>query len=255
MISLLESTKPYIHMFKGIRISTRPDYINEEVLILLKNYNVTTIELGAQSMNDEVLFANKRGHSSNDVRNSSKLIKEYGFNLGLQMMTGLYKSSFEADLYTAREFLKLNPACVRIYPTVIMKNTELETFYNSGKYIPYTLNESISLCSELISLFEDNNIDVIRVGLHYSESLKENDVAKNYHPAFKELCENKLFFDKIINQLKNTEKNDFIVYVNQKSLSKAIGQNKSNLNKLNELGYNITFKSDNSLDKYDILIK
>lgn len=255
MISLLEAAKPYISRFKGIRISTRPDYIDDEILILLKKYNVTTIELGAQSMNDEVLNVNKRGHNSDCIRNASILIKEYGFNLGLQMMTGLYKSDYETDLYTAKEFIKLKPDCVRVYPTVIMKNTELELLYNRGEYIPYNLDESVSLCSKIISLFNENDIDVIRVGLHYSDSLKENDVADNYHPAFKELCENRIFLDKIQSHLTNVNKKDVIVYVNQKSLSKAIGQNKCNLNKLNQLGYNITFKSDNSLDKYDILLK
>lgn len=255
MISLLEAAKPYINKFKGIRLSTRPDYINDEILILLKNYNVTTIELGAQSLDNSVLIANNRGHSSEDVINSSVLIKNYGFNLGLQMMTGLYKSDYNKDLYTANEFIKLNPDCVRIYPTVIMKNTQLERLYNLGKYIPYTLEQSVDLGATLIELFYKNNIDVIRVGLHFSDSLKKNDVAGIYHPAFKELCENKLLLRNIIDSLKTTDKKENIVYVNPKSLSKAIGQNKINIKKLNELGYNIRFKTDNKLNKYDVRIK
>ncbi len=254
MLSLLDATVPYIELFKGIRLSTRPDYINDEVLLLLKKYNVTTIELGAQSMNDEVLKANKRGHNALDVVKASKLIKSYGFNLGLQMMTGLYKSDYNSDLYTANEFIKLKPDCVRIYPTVVMKNTELETLYNKGLYVPMTLSESVELCSEIITMFYKNSIDVIRVGLHYSDSLKENDVAKNYHPAFKELCESKIFLNKILSEVKNYDSKDFTVYVNKKSLSKAIGQNKSNIKELNNLGYNVVFKTDNNLSKYDILI-
>ncbi len=254
MLSLLEAVKPYINKFIGIRISTRPDYINDEILILLKNYNVTTIELGAQSMSDKVLNANNRGHSSDDVRKASELIKKYGFNLGLQMMTGLYMSDYESDIYTAKEFIKLNPDCVRIYPTVVMRNTELESLFLRKKYIPLTLNESVSLCSEIIKLFYENSIDIIRVGLHYSDSLTENDVAKNYHPAFKELCESKILLDNILENLKKYDDKYFTVYVNPKSLSKAIGQNKSNINTLNSLGYKINFKTDDKIDKYDIKI-
>lgn len=252
MLSLLNAAKPYIDKFKGIRLSTRPDCINEEVLVLLKNYKTTTIELGAQSMVDEVLLANRRGHSSDDVRKSSELIKEYGFNLGLQMMTGLYKSDFSKDLYTAGEFIKIKPDCVRIYPTVVMNNTELADLYREGKYTPYTLDESVDLCSEIIERFYNADIDVIRVGLHYSDSLRENDAAENYHPAFKELCESKIFLNKILNQLGDNK--NIIAYVNKKSLSKAIGQNRSNLIKLKKLGYNIKFKTDENLDKYEINI-
>lgn len=254
MLSLLNATVPYIDSFKGIRISTRPDYIDDEILLLLKKYNVTTIELGAQSMDDEVLSSNKRGHTADDVREASKLIKKYGFNLGLQMMTGLYKSDFDKDLHTADEFIKLNPDCVRIYPTIVMKDTELETLYNEGLYKTSTLFESVDLCSKIILKFYNNNIDVIRVGLHYSDSLKENDVAENYHPAFKELCESKIFLNKIIDELKNIDNKDVMVYVNPKSLSKAVGQHKCNYNELKDMGYNITFKTDKNFDKYDIRI-
>jgi histone acetyltransferase (RNA polymerase elongator complex component) len=252
MISLLEAAKPYISNFKGIRLSTRPDYIDDEILILLKKYNVTTIELGAQSMNDTVLNANNRGHNSDDVINSSNLIKSYGFNLGLQMMTGLYKSDYKSDLYTAEQFVKLKPDCVRIYPTVIIKNTELERLFLKGEYVPYSLKESVKLCSELITLFHKNDIDVIRVGLHYSDSLINNDIAKIYHPAFKELCESRIILNAIKDLIKNTDKKDLTVFVNPKSLSKAIGQNRANLKELKSSGYNIKFKTDNSLDKYEV---
>lgn len=251
MLSLLDAAKPYIKFFKGIRISTRPDCIDNGILMLLKNYNVSTIELGAQSMDDDVLKANRRGHTSDDVKIASELIKKFGFNLGLQMMTGLYKSDFNKDLATADEFIRLKPDCVRVYPTVIMRNTELEELYNSGKFSPYTLSESVDLCSKIMMRFYDNNIDVIRVGLHYSDSLTENDVVKNYHPAFKELCESKIFLDKILN---NTTKNNFNLYVNPKSLSKAIGQGRCNAKELLKRGCNVKFKTDNKLSKYEIRI-
>lgn len=257
MVSLLDATKDYIDKFAGIRISTRPDYIDKEVLDILKSYRVTSIELGAQSMNDEVLAANNRGHCAEDVIRASELIKQNGFSLGLQMMTGLYKSDFEKDLYTANQFVHIKPDTVRIYPTVIMKNTELADLYLDGKYIPYTLEQSVKLCSKLICLFENHKIKIIRLGLHYSDSLVNNSYGNNYHPAFKELCENRIFFEKFIEKAHESNYDGRIIYVfiNQKSTSKFLGQNKSNAKKLKSLGYDFCIKYDNSLSKYDLYLK
>ena len=258
MTELLDATKGYIQKFKGIRLSTRPDCVDNEVLEILKSYNVTSIELGAQSMDEKVLELNERGHTAKDVINASKLIREYGFSLGLQMMTGLYGSDFYKDIYTADEFIKLRPDTVRIYPTVIMKDTKLAQLYLSGKFKPYSLEESVNLCSELLLKFERENIAVIRLGLHYSDSLIDNSYGDNYHPAFKELCENKIFFNKTLFELEkypDKEKKDFIVFVNSKSLSKFIGQKKCNIEKLENLGYHITPEIDNSLNKYEIKLK
>lgn len=256
MISLLQAVKPYIDKFIGIRISTRPDCIDKEILKVLKQYGVTSIELGAQSMVDDVLMANNRGHNAVDVVNASKLIKDYGFSLGLQMMTGLYKSDYEKDIYTAKEFIKLKPDTVRVYPTVIMKNTDLEIYYKSGDYIPYLLEKSVDLCSEIIMMFENKNINLIRLGLHYSDSLVNNSVFDNYHPAFKELCESKILFDRFISKAdKLNKEQEYTVYINEKSLSKFYGQKKSNLIKIIDLGYRINTSFDNTLEKYDLYIK
>ena len=124
MISLLEAAQPYLKSgdVDGIRISTRPDFIDKDVLSILSKYGVTAIELGAQSMNDKVLKANLRGHTSEDVKNACALIKKSGFELGLQMMTDLYTSTRGIDFATAREFAKLKPKTVRIYPTVVLKD-------------------------------------------------------------------------------------------------------------------------------------
>ncbi len=256
MISLLDATKPFIDKFAGIRISTRPDYIDDEILQILKFYNVTSIELGAQSMDDVVLSANNRGHKNEDVVNASYLIKEYGFSLGLQMMTGLYMSDFEKDIKTAEEFISLKPDTVRIYPTVIMKDTTLADLYIKGEFIPYTLDDSVSLCSKLIRMFEAESIKIIRLGLHYSDSLIQQSLGDNYHPAFKELCENKIFLDTFLEKAKvQKDKKDFSVYINQKSLSKFLGQKKSNLSALENMGYKIKLNFDNSLKKYDLILE
>lgn len=256
MLSLLDSTKDFIDSFHGIRISTRPDFIDDEILTILKSYKVTSIELGAQSMIDSVLTANNRGHKASDVVKSSELIKQYGFSLGLQMMTGLYTSDFEKDISTARQFISIKPDTVRIYPTVIMKGTDLADYYTDGSFIPYTLEQSVNLCSQLIEMFENEDISIIRLGLHYSDSLINNSLGNNYHPAFKELCESRIFYNKFIECTKNIDKQKhFTVYINSHSHSKLIGQKKSNLIAFQKLGYSFDIKYDNSLSKYGIYIK
>ena len=252
MLSLLEATVPYIDRFKGIRISTRPDCIDEEVLSLLKTYHVTSIELGAQSMSDTVLAANDRGHTARDVRVASRLIKEFGFELGLQMMTGLYKSTPESDIETARRFIELKPATVRIYPTVVMKGTRLGELYEAGIYQPQTLEEAIELTARLLTMFDEADINVIRVGLHDSESLKENRLAGPYHPAFKELCESRIMLDKAVELLKELPRGVYTLRVNPKSRSKMTGNKKMNLTALKERGYDIKLEEDETLADKEI---
>lgn len=255
MISLLDATKPFINEFKGIRVSTRPDSVDDEKLKLLLQYGVTSIELGAQSMDNSVLELNKRGHSAQDVENASKLIKSYGFSLGLQMMTGLYGSGFETDIETAKRFIQLKPDTVRIYPTVIINGTDLACYYQNGSFKPYTLEQSVSLCARLILMFAKANINIIRLGLHYSDSLVKNSLGDNYHPAFKELCENEIFLSSFLEQARELPTKKLNVFINEKSLSKFLGQKKCNINKLNDLGYDITVNFDNTLDKYGLGVR
>ena len=254
MISLLDAAREFEGVFSGIRISTRPDAIDAEILALLKEYGVAAIELGAQSMDDHVLALNERGHSAEDVRRASRLIKSFGFSLGLQMMTGLYGSDFDKDRHTAEEFIALEPDTVRIYPTVVMKGTALEKYFLNGSYKPYTLKESVELCAELIRKFEDNKINIIRVGLHYSDSLIENGYCENYHPAFKELCESKLFYNSFLEKTKLLESRNIDITINRKSLSKLYGQRRSNLRAFEEMGYRVNIIFDDSLEKYEMRI-
>ena len=256
MVSLLDATAPYIDRFKGIRISTRPDAINDEILNILKSYKVTSIELGAQSMVDSVLDANNRGHSCDDVVQASRLIKEYGFSLGLQMMTGLYKSTAKFDLETAKKFIELKPDTVRIYPTVVMKDTTLETVYLNGDYKTMSMEETVELCSQLLLLFEDNGIPVIRLGLHHTESLESQMVAGCYHPSFRELCESKIMYNKLFSLLKISDTRDvYEVLVSPKCVSKLIGNNKSNIKRLNESGFNIKITQSNDVSYMEVILK
>ena len=177
----------------GIRLSTRPDYITDEILQNLKNKGVTEIELGVQSMCEGVLKSNNRGHSPQDVIDSSKLVKNYGFTLGLQMMVGLIGDTMETSIYTAGEIAKLKPDFVRIYPTLVFKKTDLYDEYKKGTFAPLTLNEAINICAEAVKIFNKENIKVIRLGLLMSdEEAKNNFVAGPHHPRFRELVEKQM---------------------------------------------------------------
>ena len=259
MLSLLKAAYPFVKSgeFYGIRLSTRPDCINEEILDILKNHGVTAIELGTQSMCDDVLTANKRGHSSADSVNSSLLIKQYGFSLGLQLMTGLYKSSDAKDIYTAHKIADLQPDTVRIYPTIVMRGTELAELYQNGLYTPQTLETAVPLCAELLQFFEEKHINVIRLGLHDSDSLKQNMLAGAYHPAFRELCESEILFTNTLSLLKSHGISGGTVEfsVNPKSVSRFVGQKKCNLQKFTDMGITPVIRQNNNLSKYECEIR
>lgn len=235
---LLESVQEFVGEggFKGIRVSTRPDCIYDDILWELKQYHVTAIELGCQSMDDEVLFLNERGHSSECVRTSSELIKSYGFELGHQMMTGLYGSSPEKDSFTADEIIKLSPNTVRIYPTVILEGTKLAELYKQGVYEVYSLDEMVSYCSEYMRRFEENGIRVIKCGLHASETVEGEMTAGYYHPAFRELCESRIFRDRL-DKILSAGKYDLMV--RPEFVSKVIGQKRSNIKYFSTKGIDI----------------
>lgn len=255
MLSLLTAAKHFLdtYNFKGIRVSTRPDCINEDILLTLKKYGVTAIELGAQSMCDDVLLANRRGHTADDVRSASKLIKECDFELGLQMMTGLYKSDFEKDEFTAREIIKLKPDTVRIYPTVVLKNTHLGYLQEIGEYIAPNAEESAPFCAKLLQMFEENDIKVIKLGLHSSETVESDMIGGAYHAAFRELCEGHIYLEKILEKLEKKDKNQqYTIFVNKKVLSKAKGQQKRNEKALKNQGFHCIIKGKENLEEFQI---
>src|SRR5699024_10808810 len=178
-----------------IRLSTRPDAIDIEILENLKDYQVDTIELGVQSLDEEVLKASARGHSISDVYNAVNLIKSYNFKLGLQMMIGLPKDSCEKTIKTAYEFIKLKPNCVRIYPTLVINNTILEKLVGLKRYEPLNLEEAIEVSTIVLMMFYLNNINVIRVGLQITENIQmgKDVLAGPFHPAFRQLVESNIY--------------------------------------------------------------
>ena len=250
MLRLLKAAYSFVKDKKvsGIRISTRPDAIDRDILKILKEYGVCAIELGAQSMCDTVLEKNRRGHTVDDIKNASALIKQSGISLGLQMMTGLYGSDDEKDIFTAEQIIKLKPDTVRIYPTVVLKDTHLSELYKKGEYAPPTLESAVELAAKLLLMFKENDIKVIRTGLHTIENDKY--VAGPWHPSFKELCDAEIFLEKAKNQLKT--KGNYTAFVHPKSVSKMVGQKRSNIKKLEQLGFFITVKSDDTLGEYDL---
>lgn len=240
----LEIANEYVEnkQINGIRISTRPDYINKEILKMLKKYHVTTIELGVQSTNDYILKRCDRGHTFEDVKNASKLIRRYGFNLGHQMMVGLPESTKLDEIRTARDLMKLKPKIVRIYPVLVIKGTKLEKELETGEYKPLTVSQAVERCKELLYLFNKKNIQVIRVGLQNTDEItdpnsKESEVvAGPYHPAFGQLVYDSIWYDSIVDKIKkiNMKVKEVKVKVNFADMNNAIGHKRSNIKKIKE---------------------
>ena len=242
---LLEAVQEYIHNKKvhSIRVSTRPDCIDKDILKRLKKYNVKTIELGVQSTNNYILSRCKRGHTGEDVKKASKLIRRYGFVLGHQMMVGLPESTKQDEINTAKELIKLKPEIVRIYPVLVIKDTELAEEYQRGEYTPLTVGQAVERCKEIVDLFNRKKITVIRIGLQNTEeitdpSLKESSVvAGPYHPAFRQLVESSMWYDSIVNEIKkvNAKVKKVKIKANDKNVNNIIGHKKENITKLKEV--------------------
>lgn len=259
MVSLLERAKHYIDkgLFSGIRISTRPDCIDREILTILKDYGVTAIELGCQSMDDEVLRLNKRGHTAEDVACAARLIKEFGFEFGVQMMTGLFGDTQEKCIETAKKLIALSPDTARIYPTVVLEGTELAELYRQGRYAPESVEDASSLCAELLLLFRRAGVRVIRLGLHSGGNVEEGYVAGAYHPAFREICESKIYLKNVLEAIESgrVQKGEIEITVGSRYVSMLTGQKKSNINYLKDKGYICKIRQDEAMEKYEIIVR
>jgi len=225
-------------IIQSIRCSTRPDAIDENVLKLQKKYGMDIIELGIQSLNDDVLRFSNRGHNRKQSENASKLIKENGFVLGHQIMPGLPGSTKEKDIQTCIDSIKMQPNIVRIYPTLIIKDTDLVQMYEKGEYKPLTVDEAVDICTIIYSYYSVNNINVIRIGLQNTENINnDNDViAGPFHPAFRQLVEEKIYLYSIIKALKDYDFNNknITIEADNKLINYIAGQNKANINILKQ---------------------
>lgn len=241
---LLETAYEYIkdEKVESIRISTRPDCIDKETLKRLKKYKVKTIELGVQSANDYILKRTNRGHTFADVKKASRMIRWNGFKLGHQMMVGLPESTRIDEVNTAKALIKLKPKMVRIYPVLVVKNTQLEKDYQEGKYEPLPLVQAVEICKELVRMFADKKIEIIRVGLQNTEEIAEPGaeasevVAGPYHPAFRQLVESAMWYDAIVGKIKklNVKVKEVEVTVNPIDANNVIGHKKENILKLKD---------------------
>lgn len=218
-------------LIDGIRLSTRPDYIDANILSILTAYGVTTIELGVQSLDFDVLLQSKRGHTVEVVSESCRLIKESGIELGLQMMIGLPSDDVHKMMYTAKLIRENEPSFVRIYPTLVIRDTELEELYTQGLYTPLTLKEAVHQTAQLYQFFKQEKITVIRMGLQPTEDLENGAlVAGPFHPAFRQLVESYLYLIVIDEQLQRIANVDRLsIYVPQKQISNVVGQKRENL--------------------------
>lgn len=224
-----------------IRISTRPDCIDGENLRMQWHYGVRTIELGVQSLDDEVLRASCRGHDAACVPEAAALIKSMGFTLGIQTMTGLPGDTNETCLKTAVNVIRIAPSIVRIYPVLVIRGTELESQYISGSYKPQSLEEAVALCARLLELYEDNKIKVIRIGLQPTDTIREGSgsdvVAGPMHPAFRQLVESRLMrarLEAAIEKQGLAGTWNLTIHTGISNISNVIGQNRSNIQYLKQ---------------------
>lgn len=264
MRELLEIAYSYVARGRvvGIRCSTRPDYISDDILLELKQYGVKVIELGLQSVDDGVLSATKRGHTFEDEKRACKMIVDYGFTLVGQMMIGLPGATEKSELETAEFIISASASGARIYPTVVFKDTELCSMTQKGEYSPVSEEEAVRRSALVMKKFIDAGVDVIRVGLCASENLASGDTyfAGPNHSAIGELVQNEIYYTLIkekIGAINAIENSDIKVFVPYGSLSKAIGQKKRNkirLQKEFSLS-NISFFESNKLSEYCVSIE
>ena len=259
MLKLLDLANEYVTNGKAnsIRLSTRPDYISEEILNILAKYPVKTIELGIQSTNEMTLADCKRGHTFEDTKKAVELVVSHGFELVGQMMIGLPSSTVQSEIETAEFICKSGAVAARIYPTVVFRGTELEEMAKQGEYSPISVEEAISRSAKVYEVFIQYGIPVIRVGLHASESLtSDEDVyAGANHPALGEMVMSRIYYNRIscvINsQNLDVSGKNVLVFVAKGETSKVIGQNGENRRKLmKEFG----IKSIKVVEKSNIIV-
>ncbi len=235
----LEAARPFITSgrIENIRLSTRPDALDGDILTFLKAHHVKTIELGVQSMDDRVLTLSGRGHTAADTVNAVRLLKEYNFIIGLQLMPGLPGDSIDGFIEkTVKTVIELKPAFVRIYPLLVIKDTPLEELYKIGAYVPLSIDEAVAVCKEAVSRFEQTDIRVIRIGLQPTKELERPGavLAGPYHPAFRQLVESSILLDAMRKVLATIDENNdpVVIVVNPEDISSAVGQKRSNIKTL-----------------------
>jgi len=257
MVQLLEAVQPCRCHPKmgGIRLSTRPDAVDREVLQLLKDYGAVAVELGVQSLNDTVLAMNRRGHTAEHTRMASALIKEAGLELGHQVMLGMYGDTQQDFCATVESSIGMQPDTVRIYPVAVLKNTALCRLWQQGSYIPPTLEQAVEMGAWALQRYHTAGVKVIRMGLHDSPDTQKNCVAGNYHPAFRELCEGRIMLRSALEQLSERPAGTYTLTVARGATSKMVGQHRSNVISLEKAGYKVIIREDKAVDYLKVLME
>lgn len=236
MIRLLGIASDYVEKGRvtSIRLSTRPDFIDEEILDILKKHHVKTIEIGFQSLSDDVLLASRRGHTSRESYRCAELIKAYGFELVGQMMTGLPNSDRAKEAFTAREICRIGADAARIYPTVVFYDTELCTMAKDGLYTPMSVEESVDSAYRVYKIFLENNVEVIRCGLCAADNLFDDGTvfSHGYHEAMGELVASRILYDAISEKITPNTGDTMSITVAKGMTSAAVGHKKENKIKL-----------------------
>lgn len=212
----------------GMRCSTRPDAIDEDIISNCLKFGMTAIELGVQSADDEVLMLSERGHDFESVIKASRLIRESGMSLGLQMMTGLPGDSYDKSMQTARRIAELGPDCVRIYPTLVMEGTRLFEMYREGSYAPQSLGDAVKLASDIAELFISVGIEIMRISLQTTDGVNKDTVIGPYHPAFAELVYTELERRRLEEHIREHSLHDCKLEIDPDKASQTIGHKKSN---------------------------
>ncbi len=228
----------------AVRCSTRPDYITPVKLELLKKHNVSTVELGVQSLDDKVLNLAERGHNAESVAKAVQLLRSYGFNVGLQLMCGMPGQSKESFLATVAQSIALKPDIIRLYPLLVIKDTPLEESFKKGLFKPLTVEEAAEQCAEAFELFANNSIKVIRIGLQADEELCSpgNIIAGPFHPAFGEIVKSMVLRRKLTPQILAHSENGskkVRIYISKKEISKLRGQKNSNIKYWQDMGVQV----------------
>lgn len=238
-----------------IHMSTRPDYIDEQILDNLKKYDADIIELGVQSFDPDVLTTSNRGHKAEDVYKACDLIKSYGFELGIQLMIGLPGDSMEKCIFSAKEAVRIGPSIARLYPTIVLNDTELFNMYKAGIYEPLTTEEAVKITKEMYKLLDDAGINIIRVGLKSTDLITEGGEVRGhtYHPAFRQLVEGEIAREQLEAQLQELIEDDTqdLAFISSgPSFSNMIGNSKANRIYFEKKYPNlkIRFKVDHSLE-------
>ncbi len=234
-VHYLKEVQPFLvsGLIDSIRISTRPDALDEETLSLLKEYGVKTVEVGVQSMIDEVLFFARRGHRAADTVDAVSRLKDKTFEVGLQLMIGLPGDTLDRFLQTLDRVIELKPDFLRIHPTLVLKGAPLEELWRAGEYSPIPLDEAVQWLKRGILKLEKASIRVVRIGLQPTKDLERDYLAGPYHPALHQLVDSAILFDMATSLLQTSQKNGRAVFLcNPKEVSNLRGQKNENILKL-----------------------